>query len=87
MSGIEEVFTELLFGSGAWIGLTILLILCISGTLLHKYAGVFFGLILIFLGIEYLNNVNVTSNFYWSVLICWFSALFCFLRVVGEVRK
>jgi len=87
MSAISDVFNELLFGAGSWIGLTILLLLCIGGSLSLKYSGSIFGLILLFLGIQYLNNVPVDSNFIWSVILCWISAIFVFLNLAREIKS
>ena len=87
MTAISDVFNELLYGSGAWIGLVILLVLCIGGSFAFKYGGTIFGIVLIFLGLLYLENVAVNDNFLWSVVLCWISALYCFFHVATEVKK
>jgi len=88
MSAISDVFNELLFGSGAWIGLIIVLVLCFGASYGLKHgSGIVFAIILVFLGIEYLNHVSVDSNFMWSVVICFISACFVTYQAITELRK
>jgi len=66
-----EFFTELLFGSGAWLGLIIILSLILLVVTAVKYSSVVFTPILIFLGILYLENLAADNNFLYAVLIAW----------------
>jgi len=86
MSEITEVFNELLFGSGAWIGLIIILVLCLGASYKIKYSGILFAIILLFLGFEYLNHISVSENFMWSVVICFISVIFLVYHSIDEMR-
>lgn len=68
---IDEFFTALLFGSGAWFTLIILLAVSLLVTSVVKYGSLPFIFILMFLGVEYLLNVSQTSNFIYATIIAW----------------
>jgi len=83
MNEAQEFFQELMFGSGAWLGLILILGLMILITYKVKEAGFAFLLISIFLGIEYFNNVSASSNFFWSGIIMFlFGAMLAVSSVV-----
>jgi len=67
-----EFFNELMYGSGAWIGLILILGLSLLIVAKVKYSSAPFAIIFLFLGIFYLDNVAADSNFIWSALIMWF---------------
>jgi len=73
-----EFFTELMFGSGAWFGLIIILAICFLGAWKAKYSAPLWILILLFMGFQYLeqigDEISVTNNFAWSWLIAWMGA-------------
>ena len=83
MSGeFTEFFTELFYGSGSWLGLIILIILCLGMLLKWKYSGALFLPIMLFLGIDYLSH-----NLGWNALIMFFSSVFTVLYMVKGYRK
>ena len=65
----SEFFTELLFGSGAWLGLILIIAIMLLVSAKTKTGGIFMCIISIFLGLEYFNNVSTSSNFMWSAII------------------
>lgn len=87
MSAIEEVFNELLFGSGAWLGLIIILVLLFGGTKANKYLGVAFIPVSLFLGIMYFDNVSTSENFMWAGVIMFISTILLVYNTSVEFRK
>lgn len=87
MSGIEEVFNELLFGSGAWLGLIIILVLIIGASERSKYAGVCFIPVSLFIGIMYFDNVAVNENFMWAGVIMFIETIVIVYMTIGKFRK
>lgn len=65
----QELFEELFFGAGAWFGLVILVSLALIVSFRVKYSGIVWSIILLFISIEYLNNVAESSNFMWSGVV------------------
>lgn len=69
MNEAQEFFQELIFGSGGWLGLILIVILLAGITYKVKEAGYVGFLIAVFMALEYFENVNPSSNFYWSGVI------------------
>lgn len=84
---MEEVFNELLFGSGAWIGLILVIGICLLISSRIKYSGSIFMLILIFLSFEYWGRITATSMHAWFVIICLLGVLFHGFILYGDLRK
>jgi len=61
-----EFFTELMFGSGGWLGFILIVILLASITYKVKEAGYISLVIAVFMALEYFENVDPSTNFYWS---------------------
>jgi hypothetical protein len=77
MTSISVAFNELFFGSGAWLGLLLLLVIIVVLSVRVKYAGVLTLPVTVFLGIDYLNN-----DLLWHGLIMFFAAIFIILNLV-----
>jgi len=71
LSAYADLFKELLFGEGAWLGLILILMLILILVTVVKYSSLITFPILVFLGIMYLNNVPANSYFMYSALITW----------------
>lgn len=71
MSAASEIFQELLFGSGAWIGLILILSIAFLVGARNKYVNLLFIPILAFFGLLYLDNVSASVNFMWSAIFCF----------------
>ena len=76
MSEAAEIFRQLLFGEGAWLGLILILSLVFLVGMKNKYLNLLFIPVLGFLGIHYLANVPVSVNFMWSGILAFIG---CFL--------
>lgn len=66
-----EFFEELLYGSGAWIGLLLILGLVLVVTLKVKYSSALFVPFMIFMGLFYMDNVAENVDFIYSVFMSW----------------
>jgi len=78
----QEFFTELFYGSGAWLGLIILLILCLGMVVKWRYSGALFLPVMLFLGIDYLTN-----DLGWQALIMFFGSVFIVVFMVKEMKR
>jgi len=88
MTLITELFSELLFGSGAWFGLLLILAVCLLVAYQVKYSGIFFTLFLLFLGIQYLTKItNENYMNVWFMFISWGVSAFCFAMFYGDATK
>ena len=88
MGIVDDLFTALLFGSGAWFGLLLIIAVCILVAYTVKYSGVFFTLFLIFLGYEYLTRItNANYMNIWFMLITWGASALIFAMFYQDVKK
>lgn len=90
MSGeFAELFQELLFGvesGGIIIGLALMLSLAFVVTYKVKFVGVFWAMLLFFLGWEYSQRLTGSTHFMWGVFICFISGVFCIVKVGYDVK-
>lgn len=89
-----EFFNELLFGSGAWIGLILILSIALLVSYKAKYSSIIFMMILIMLNWEYWGEVGdkilESSVFMWSIIISYMGIIILgaiLLRDLGIVGK
>jgi len=86
-----EFFTELLFGSGAWIGLMLILGFMFVVAYKVKYTSVLWIFILLFLNFEYWGQIggeiSITSNFMWSIIITYVAMLLMAANFIQAIRK
>lgn len=95
MSGeFIEFFEELLFGSGAWLGLILIIGVTFAIAYKAKYTSMLFMLILIFMGFNYLDeigaNISLDNSFCWAFIIDLMGVVimgYVFLRDCGLVGK
>jgi len=83
----QEFFQELLFGSGAWIGLILIIAIMLLVSAKTKMGGIFMCIICIFLGLEYFSNVATSSNFMWSAIIMFITGAMLALQSGYRVVK
>jgi hypothetical protein len=76
MSGIALVFDELFYGSGAWLGILLLLVIILGISLKTKYAGLLMIPVTVFLGIDYL-----TEDMLWHSIIMFITSVFVVINV------
>jgi len=81
----EDLFYQLFFGSGAWLGLIGMLAVMFAVSAFVKYIGGIFAVIAVFMGILYFQNVVSNDMFMWSGIIMWLSAIF--LLYIGIAGK
>lgn len=89
MSEIIEFFNELMFGSGAWIGLILILSIAFLVSYNAKYSSLVFIVILIFMGLNYWDEVggkiSLTSTFVWSIIIDFIGVIILGLILMKDV--
>jgi len=87
MSGeFEELFQELFFGSGAWFGLIIIVSLALIVSFRVKYSGVVWTIILLFITLEYLENIAVSDNFMWASVVTIVTMCLTVWHSYGEMK-
>lgn len=84
MSEAEQLFTELLFGSGAWIGFLLVISIVFLMTWKIKESGIIFIPFTIFMGISYLQNVSASSNFMWGSILMFITSVFLVYRLAKK---
>ena len=84
MSDVTEFFTELLFGTGAWLGLLLILSIIFLVSLKDKMANYIFIPLTIFMGIMYLSNIAEDSNFMYASILMFTTTFILMIRVVKK---
>ena len=74
---VNQAFQSLFYGDGSWLGIILLLSLCLGLVLKWKYAGVLFLPINLFIGIDYLNR-----NMAWHAIIMFFATVFILIFMI-----
>ena len=94
MSEIVEFFNELMFGSGAWFGLILIVSIALLVSYKAKYSSLIFIMILVFMGLNYWEEmggkISVTSNFMWAIIIDFIGIIILglvFLKDAGLIGK
>lgn len=72
----EQDFESLFFGTGAWLGMLLFMIVCVVLVAISKYSAVFVVMIIIFFEVEYYNRLNIYGNHVWKMIILLFFGLF-----------
>jgi hypothetical protein len=80
LSTIAEVFEELFYGSGMWLGILLILAMVIGISLKTRYSSVLMLPVCIFMGITYITNG--TGNQLWGAIIMFFSAIFLVVNLM-----
>ena len=76
MSLVDDAFTSLFYGEGAYFGLILLTIMMVGFAAKWKYAGAVFFPIAVVLAIEYL-----TRNLIWCSIVMMFNCVFIILLI------
>jgi len=82
-----QFFYELLFGTGAWLGIIIIVSIIITVTLREKLSGAIFLPICIFLGSQYLEKVAVNNDLMWGAILMFIMAIYCVGVLIDGVRR
>lgn len=80
----EEFFTALLFGSGSWIGLILIMALVLLLALAVKYSSIILVPFQCFLIILYLTEISSSSIAMWSGFLMFCSII---LTLIIEVKR
>lgn len=84
----EEDFESLFFGTGAWLGLLLFMILCVALVAISKYCVVFVVIIAIMMEVEYFTRLDIYGNYVWHMLILMFFALFTTIAALtGKLER
>jgi len=81
----EADFESLFFGTGAWLGLLLFMIVCSALVAISKYCAVFVVIITVMFEVEYYNRLDIYGNHVWKMVILLFYALF--VCVVALTKK
>ena len=89
-----EFFEELMFGSGAWFGIIIILGLSFLISYKAKYSSMCFILIVVFMAFNYLGeiggNISASNSFAWAFIIALMGVAvlgYIFMKDLGVVGK
>lgn len=83
----EADFESLFFGTGAWLGLLLFMIVCVALVAISKYCAVFVVMIIVFFEVEYYNRLDIYGNHVWKMVILLFFALFvCIVALTKKGR-
>lgn len=77
-----EFFTELMFGSGAWIGMIVICALILVIAAINKHGGIIAMPIGVLLGITYFQHELI-----WQGIITFFCGIIVMLASIHEVGK
>jgi hypothetical protein len=86
MSEISDLFTELLYGSGAWIGAILISAIILLVTSRVKYSGAVFMPITIFMGMQYLNTVSTNNNLMWMGILMFIMSIYSLGMLIKDVK-
>lgn len=87
MTLIDDLFTTLLFGSGSWIGLLLILLLILIMSHLARYLGKIVGVIIgAYLGVEFLQRTETSPYLAWNSIIMFLMAGFLVIALLKEAK-
>jgi len=81
---IEEIFNELFFGSGGWLGLLLLLTIIVLLGMKSKVLAVLFIPLSIFLGVTYLQNLDPSNDLMWGGILMFLATIFLTVRLAKD---
>jgi len=87
MNEIELAFNELFFGSGFWLGFIFIISVCLIVSYKIRFSGIIFEIVLLFLALEYLENLNPASNRMWGVILCFVGILLIGINIWGDFSQ
>ncbi|MDD5541150.1 MAG: hypothetical protein PHG61_10715 [Candidatus Marinimicrobia bacterium] len=86
-AALEEIFQELFYGSGFWLGFILITAFALGISYRYKYSGVIFEVVLFFMALEYFDNIDVSSNYMWGAILCFIEMVFIGIIVYSNVRN
>ena len=82
MSEASEIFTELLFGTGAWIGAILILAILVLTAYKNRILCIFNSVISVMLSFMYFENVSGNNDLMWMAVIFLVTPLFLLFRAI-----
>jgi len=83
----EQDFESLFFGTGAWLGLLLFMIVCSALIAISKYTAFFVVIIVVMFEVEYYTRLDIYGNHVWKMIILLFYALFaCIVALTKKGR-
>ena len=87
MTAVADMFDELLFGSGFWIGFIIICAFCFGIAYKFKYAGVVSECVFFFMALLYFDELATNSNYLWGAIMCFVSMILVATRLYGDFKN
>ena len=81
MSVVNEALEALLYGSGSWLGILIILAFVVALILKWKYAGVLLFPVTLFLGLDYIGQ-----SLNWHAMIMFFTTVFMLVVSYKKIK-
>jgi len=81
-SAYEDLFIQLFYGEGAWLGLLVLILGSLFCLKLYKYSAIIFSAFFILLGLQYYQAFNTgLDDLLWFWVFCWVMPIFLILAM------
>jgi len=82
-----DLFTQLFFGTGAWLGILVLILGSLFSLKLYKYSAIIFSAFFILLGLQYYQAFNTgLDDLLWFWVFCWIMPIFLILAMLKLKR-
>ncbi len=73
---VDQAFESLFYGSGAWFGMLLFIILCVGLVKKWKYSGALIVPIIIAMEVTYYDRLDASGNYIWHMIILLVLAIF-----------
>jgi len=83
----DEDFESLFFGTGAYLGLLLFMIVSVALVAISKYTAIFVVIITVLFEVEYYNRLDEYGNHVWKMVILLFFALFVCINALIDKRR
>ena len=87
LASADQDFESLFFGTGAWLGLLLFMIVCVALVAISKYTAVFVVIIVVMFEVEYYNRLDEYGNHVWKMVILLFFALSVCITAIMDKRR
>jgi len=84
LTEVQEAFYELMFGYGRFFGLLFFLVIVLVVSQKLKRGSILFLPVMLLLAMEYNANVSTSIDFYWSIIILFFGAVYVVYNALNE---
>lgn len=77
-------FEELMFGDGRFLALLLIILLVVAITVFKKWAGILTVPVVLFLGTQYLSQVQTDGDFVWFAVACFLLIVYTVWEAVRD---